>query len=183
MAQFIAFDKNVEVNGQTVLSVVNGVHQLFKSKMFDILAKNNIYDPEADKWYKQTDWLQAFKEIAETIGDNTLFSIGKQIPENAIFPKEIDSLKKALESIDIAYHMNHRGGEIGYYKLIDFHEANQTAMFECKNPYPCHFDRGILTTMVRKFSPASSYKTEVILDSNKKSRIDGNDSSFYIINW
>jgi len=47
-----------------------------------------------------------------------LFAIGKAIPESAIFPPEIQGLEMGLSAIDIAYHMNHRGGEIGHYNLI-----------------------------------------------------------------
>jgi len=183
MAQFIPFDENVEVNGQTVLAIVNGVHVLFKPKMHEILVANNIIDPEPDAWYSQKAWLKAFKIIYQTIGENTLFSIGKSIPLNAIFPKEINNLRKALESINIAYQNNHRGGEIGYYKLLEFNEADCSAIMECKNPYPCHFDRGIITTMVRKFAPESSTHSEVKLDTSKANRNDGAESSWYLINW
>jgi len=183
MAQFIPFSENVEVNGYTVLSVVNGVNNLFKTKMLEILAKNNIENPQPENWYKQTDWLRAFKEISQKIGENTLFSIGKSIPENAIFPSTIDNLEKALASIDIAYKQNHRGGEIGYYKLASYDEAKKEAVMECFNPYPCHFDRGIITTMTRKFAPLHAVETFVVVDNSKPSRLTGSDTSWYIINW
>ncbi len=136
MAEFIPFDRNVEVNGQGVLSMVNGVHELFRDKMFEIMSRFGIVNPQIDMWYPQEKWLKAFSEIAEKIGDNTLFAIGKSIPDNAIFPAEIDCLKKALESIDVAYHLNHRGGEIGYYKLVSYNEQTKEAVMECKTPYP-----------------------------------------------
>lgn len=184
MAQFIPFSPDVEVNGETILSVVNGVHDLFKPKMHDILVKNNIPNPQKGKWYKQSDWLNAFKEISDTIGNNTLFSIGKAIPENANFPSDIDSIKKALESIDIAYHQNHRGGDIGYYKLVEFDNTNRQAVMECKNPYPCFFDKGIITAITRKFAPSDSIDTKVEIDqSNQPNRLNGGDSSLYIIKW
>ena len=54
---------------------------------------------------------------------------------------------------------------------------------ECKNPYPCHFDRGIITSIVRKFAPIDSLDQEIILDTSKKNRLSGSDSSWYIISW
>ena len=183
MAQFIPFEKDVKVNGQTILSVINGVNKFFKAKMDEILIKYGIINPVAGKWYSQEAWLNSFKDISNTIGKHTLFSIGKAIPENADFPKEINNIESALNSINIAYHNNHRGGEIGYYKLVSFSKKEKKAVMECKNPYPCHFDRGIITAMVRKFAPIDSLDQEIILDTSKKSRLTEEDSSWYLISW
>jgi hypothetical protein len=59
-----------------------------------------------------------------------MFLIGKAIPEKAVLPPEIDSLEKALHSINMAYRMNHRGGEFGFYKLVSFDSAKRTATME-----------------------------------------------------
>lgn len=183
MAQFVAKDPDVEVNGQTVLAVVNGVSLVFKERILNILAQYNILDPKPDHWYKQQDWLNAFKEIAGSIGAYTLFSIGKAIPENADFPPEIDNLEKALQGIDIAYHMNHRGGDIGHYKVLSYDNKARKAYMECNNPYPCHFDRGIITAMVRRFKPADSISADVSLDESLPGRNDGAEASYYHITW
>ncbi|MCS7073054.1 MAG: hypothetical protein NZ108_01160 [Bacteroidia bacterium] len=182
MAQFIPFAPNVEVNGQTVLSIVKAISAGQELRM-KILEKHGIINPKPDEWYSQEAWLKAFEEIASNIGPNTLFSIGKAIPENAIFPPDIDNLEKALNSINIAYHMNHRGGEIGYYKVVSFDWNERKAVMECKNPYPRHFDRGIITTMVRRFKPEDSLFSEVVLDTSKPNRLLGAESCFYLITW
>ncbi len=183
MAEYIPFAENVEVNGQTVLSVINGINQIFASNMQQILASNGIASPKSGEWYSQKAWLLAFKEIGETIGDHTLFAIGKSIPENADFPEEINGLEIALSAIDQAYHHNHRGGEIGYYKLVAFDEKRNEAKMECKTPYPCSFDRGIISAMARKFAPVNSISQEVELDMSKKNKDSGSDSSWYVIKW
>jgi len=183
MAEYIPFDEKVEVNGQTVLSVVNGINEIFATSMKQILSTNGINSPKPGEWYSQKNWLLAFKEIGNTIGNHTLFAIGKSIPENADFPKEIDDIKSALESINIAYHQNHRGGEIGYYKLVEFDEKRKEAKMECKTPYPCSFDRGIISSMVRQFAPINSVNQEVELDEEKNNKNTGADSSWYNISW
>jgi hypothetical protein len=182
MAQFIPFEKGIQVNGQTVLSVVNALSagQDSRSK---ILEKYGISNPQPEKWYSQEKWLEAFQEISDKVGQNTLFAIGKAIPENAKFPPEIDNLEKALSAIDMAYHMNHTKGDIGYYKLTSFNSATRIATMECKNPYPSEFDRGIITTMLRKFKPKDSLKNDVVLDLSKPSRLKGDDSCTYKITW
>lgn len=182
MAQFIPFGPSVEVNGETVLSFINALPSS-RARIADILANHGIVNPQPGQWYAQKSWLDAFKEIAEKIGPNTLFMIGKAIPENAQFPPHIDSLEKGLGAIDMAYHMNHRGGEIGFYKLAEFNEKGRYAIMECKNPYPCDFDRGIITTMARKFKPKKSIMVNVTLDKSKPGRLDGKETSYYKVTW
>ena len=182
MAEFKAFSSDVEVNGETVLSVVNAMTG-FEEYALNILAENGIKNPEPGKWYKQQNWLDAFKQISLKVGEKTLFNIGKAIPDNAQFPPEIDNIEKALSSIDVAYHMNHRGGEIGYYKLLEFYPGKKQATMECKNPYPSHFDKGIIISMARKFKPEESTSVDVVLDESKPTRMKGSDSCTYIIKW
>ena len=182
MAQFVPFQEGVEVNGQTVLTIVNAL-EAGRSTRMKILQKHGIIDPHPNEWYSQKAWLDAFREISEGLGVHTLFAIGEAIPQNAIFPPEIDTLEKALSSIDIAYHLNHRGGEIGHYTLTSFNNEKRTAVMVCNNPYPSEFDRGIITAMVSKFVPSSSFIFDVQRDLAKETRLNGADECTYIITW
>lgn len=180
MAQFKAFASGVSVNGETVLSVVAGMGG-FKAQALKILASHGIDDPQPGKWYPQQAWLDSFKEISESIGGKVLFEIGKKIPENAQWPPEVDSIEKALPSIDVAYHMNHKGGDIGNYSFKQNDEKN--GVMVCKNPYPCEFDRGIVTSVARKFKPAASPFVTVKHDDTAPCRAKGGDSCTYQISW
>ena len=179
MAQLKPFAPDVEVNGETVMSTVNSFPDFMKNVAMNILNQNGIINPEPGMWYSQQAWLNSFKEISDKFGSNTLFQIGKAIPANAKFPPEIDNIEKALGSIDIAYHMNHRNGDIGYYKLVSHNKNAKKLIMQCRNPYPCDFDRGIITAMARKFQNG----VEVELDSGKPSRKDGADESWYVITY
>jgi hypothetical protein len=181
MAQFIAFDKNVEVNGRTILSVVNAM-DFGRETRSDILKECGL-DPEPDKWYNQQKWLNAFRTFYHMMGERTLFMIGKAIPQNAEFPPGIKNLNEALELIDVAYHLNHRGGEIGYYKLLSFNKLNRNAVMKCYNPYPSEFDRGIITTMLRDYKPKSFNSCQVLLDPSKETRMNGGESCTYLVSW
>ncbi|HOV14530.1 MAG TPA: hypothetical protein PK771_09625, partial [Spirochaetota bacterium] len=98
----------------------------------------------------------------------------------------------AIQSIDIAYHLNHRKngkvlfdtqngkmfegiGHYGYEKVDD----KNMIICECKNPYPCAFDKGIITAMAQKFES----KAKVIHDDSKPCRKNGTDSCTYIVTW
>ena len=167
------------VNGQTVLSVVNGMG-VFKSSGSRILDKHGLPNPVPTGWYPQQAWLDAFKEIAQSIGAKTLHQIGLSIPRNAKFPPGLDSLEKALSSIDVAYHLNHRGGEIGHYQYTK--SGPTQAVIVCRNPYPCEFDRGLIEAMVSKFKPAGTFP-RVEHDASKPCRAKQGDSCTYKISW
>jgi hypothetical protein len=180
MAQFVGMSTTAQVNGETVYSLVDGMGT-FKAKALEILAENGIKDPKPGQWFPQQKWLDAFKKISEALGQNTLFSIGMKIPENAKFPPEIDNITKALQAIDVAYHMNHRNGEIGHYNFESF--GPKSAKMVCKNPFPCAFDRGIITAMAKRFKPKDSVMVTVVHDDAAPCRSKGGDSCTYNVRW
>jgi hypothetical protein len=179
MKTFVASSLKVEVNGETIYSVIDGMG-FFKTKAQKILNDCGIIDPKPGQWYNQQSWLNAFKIISEEIGKSTLFAIGLKIPENAKFPPEIDDIHKALAAIDIAYHMNHRNGDIGQYKYEKTGE--NSAKIVCTNPYPDEFDKGIITQMGRKFA-SEGKRVLVEIDENNPTRTNGGISTNYIVTW
>ncbi len=182
MAQYEPFESNVEVNGQAILSFVKAL-PAYQNELNEILKNHNLIDLKPQEWYSQKLWLDAFRQIGEEFGANTLFAIGKVIPESAIFPLQITDLESALRSLDIAYNMNHRGGDIGYYKVTEFILHAKLAIIECKNPYASYFDKGIITTIARKFKPANIIIINVELDESKPTRLNGAESCTFRISW
>lgn len=162
MAEYKAFNLTVEVNGQTILSVVKGMPG-YESTALKILNNKGISDIKEDNWYPQQAWLDAFKEISDKIGTNTLRSIGAKIIESAEFPPNVNSVESGLASLDVAYHMNHRAmgkvlfnpqsGQmldgIGHYHFEK--KGENEFVMNCENPYPCDFDKGLLKGVVEKF--------------------------------
>ncbi len=193
MAQFTALSHDVEVNGQTVLSIVAGM-DTFREIALEILESKGISCPKENDWYLQQSWLDAFKEIAENVGEYTLMEIGRQIPENADWPPQVNSIETALSSIDIAYHMNHRikgsimfdpqNGSmlegIGHYAFSQDSERRITMI--CDNPYPSDFDKGIIESAANKFKTKGD-RIRVATDSASPSRKKGADSCTYIVTW
>ena len=116
MAQFKAIVPGVEVCGAAVLSVVEGM-DLSQTMALRILKAHGIENPKKDSWHSQQAWLDAFREISEKVGPATLRRIGTKIPETALWPPTVRTIEDAMASIDVAYHMNHRGGPIGNYKI------------------------------------------------------------------
>jgi hypothetical protein len=180
MAQFKAFAAKVEVNGGTVHAVVDGMGA-FKTKALAILKENGIADLRAESWYSQQAWLNAFKAIAESIGPKTLYAIGQKIPENAKFPPGLDTIEKALSSLDAAYRANHRGGDIGSYRAQA--TGPKSATLVCRNPYPCEFDHGLIHAVAQRFKPAGSLAVKVTHDAAAPCRKQGADACTYLVTW
>lgn len=192
MPQFVAMDQRVEVNGETVRSVLEGMGSM-KALGHRILAKSNITEPAPGRWYPQQAWLSAFKEISEGVGPTTLYLIGQSIPKTAQFPPEIDSIEKALKAIDIAYHMNHRlGGKvlfdgqtgamsegIGHYQCSEAGPRKMRVV--CANPYPCDFDRGIIEAMAKRFKPADCALVQVTHEATCRKK--GQDHCACLVDW
>jgi hypothetical protein len=180
MKVFRASSPKVEVSGETIYAIVNGMGA-FKVNALKILAKNGIEKPQPGKWYNQQAWLDAFKDVAEQLDNPTLYLIGQKITEKAKFPPNITDIHEALASIDIAYQMNHRYGTIGNYKYEKTGE-NSAKMF-CTNPYPDEFDRGIIAAAVKKFKPNNILGIIVEIDESAPVRIIGDDSTTFIVTW
>jgi hypothetical protein len=181
MAQFKSFSADAEINGETISSIVNGMG-VFRGSALKELEKHGIVEPQPGNWYNKQAWLNALKTIANTVGPATVFAIGLKVPETAKFPPDIDSLSKALQSLDVAYHMNHRNGEIGHYEFKRTGERSVSIV--CSNPYPCDFDRGLLSAFCKRFKPKGSNSyARVTHDDSNPCRKNGGDSCTYLITW
>lgn len=177
MAEYEPLDSSVEVNGQTVLSVVSAFPDALQSRGERILADNGIENPEAGDWYQQKHWLDAFAELQDTMGDSTLEGIGKQIPKSAEWPPGTDTVAGGVESIDAAYHMNHRNGEIGNYAVEQVGDSRVTVT--CDNPYPCAFDIGIIKGVVTEFADEHARVQEI----GSQCRENEGDKCLYEVEW
>jgi hypothetical protein len=197
--QYRAFEPGIEVNGRTVYAVVDGF-KTFRRVAKRFLADEGIgevapsgdYQIDMDGWYPQQSWLRAFERIGADVGEAVLYDIGMSIPANAEFPPWVVDVETAIKSIDIAYHMNHRkhgramfdvaSGRmlegIGHYGFERVEGKNEIVSI-CRNPYPCSFDHGIVTSMARRFAPSAL----VDHDPVRPCRRLGDDSCTYRVRW
>ncbi|MFY9260670.1 MAG: hypothetical protein WAO71_09205 [Gallionella sp.] len=181
MAQFIAFDKNVEILGLPILTTLESFPAYYRADIERLLLENNLVNLAPDKWYKLQSYLNVLKEISTNYGENTLFNVGVEVFGKLPFPPGM-TLKSALTAIEVVFNAHHRNGYAGEIKLV-FDEQAQKAVMELKAATPCHLERGIITAAARRFIPPNAKFIDVQLDKSKKSRLNGADSSFYIITW
>lgn len=176
MAEYVTFDPNVETKGAAIMSTIAGLGD----EAIPILEGFNLYPIDPENWYSQQTFLNALKQFSDTNYMNEV-AIGMKIPDHAAWPPSITTVHDALESINVAYQMNHRGGKIGGYYYTKTGDQSGTMIGE--NPYPSDFDYGLIYRVVQKFRDPSSRKILVIRDEDQPTRQKGADSCTYHIEW
>lgn len=175
MAEFVSFEPDVEVQGGVLAAWIAGT----QGKIMPYLDKHGITEVSPTGWYKLQAALDALHEFSRM---SSLFNAGLLIPEHAVFPPGIETLHDVLAALNVAYHMNHRNGEIGTYKLtvIDDHHLQMVA----ENPYPCEFDVGLLAYLARHF-PVNGTDAEVTIihDPDAPCRKNGAHSCTFHLTW
>jgi hypothetical protein len=182
MTRYESLDEGVEINGQTILAMIEGVSRFsdaYRDKVRDALEENGVVDPAPGEWYPQQAWLNAFSVLTEDLEPHILDRIGEQIPDTADWPSDISGVEEGLQSINEAYHQNHRGGDIGYYRFRKTGE--QTGEVACKNPYPCPFDRGIIRSVARKYSPVERFV--FVEETGEECRRENGEECTYTVHW
>jgi hypothetical protein len=106
-------------------------------------------------------WLDALKEIQETIGSNLLHRVGTAILQNAEFPPQFDSIDTVFAHMDDIYYANHTG-DVGHYRVT--RRPSGGWEIRCETPYPRHFERGAVEGVCRhaKFTGGKGYHVEFI---------------------
>lgn len=182
MAPYEPFEDAVEARGETLLVVEEALSRFsedYRRQARQALAEYGIEDPDPDEWYPQEAELNAFETIAEELEPHILDRLGGEIPDAAEWPNDISSVEDGLRSIDDAYQLNHRGGEIGYYR---FEKTDDRAgRIECRNPYPCEFDRGLIRAVAQKHSTVEAFV--FIEETGDRCRRHGADSCTYTVHW
>lgn len=171
------FTPDAQVLGQVLSNSLKGFSPLAQKSLLKILDKKGIKELNLNTWYNIKTSLDFFNQVATEFGPNTLFNLGKSVPENAIFPPDIDSLENGLKSIDLAYNSNHRNGYVGFYKMVSHDLEEKKIIMHCYNPYPCDFDRGLIITIARKFKSG----VRVVLDESKSTKKKGGNESWYTV--
>ena len=184
-----------EVSGNLLRSIIEGFRN-YPSVALKYLSQHGIVksDKEVDAagWYPVGPWIAALGAMVKEVGSNSMYKIGKSVPENAVFPPHIKDIQSAIESIDSAYRMNHRKngepmfdpatgkalpglGRYGYEAV----QGENRIISVCDNPYPCDLDRGLIAAMATRFEPTA--RTEH--DNEAACRKKGGESCTYVIFW
>lgn len=182
MPQFIAFSPTAEIWGGSLLSMVEGLTAagIPEDAVLALLAKGGILEPVVEGWYPQQSLLDALRAAGERFGEAVLRAAGRAVPSRSKFPPEVDSLDRALLTLDLAYQVNHRGGRIGHYACKRL--GHRRMELFCDNPYGCELDQGILETLVARHLGVSA-PLRLRHAPKTPCRKDGGRACIYHLEW
>lgn len=196
MEQKLTIDPGIEVSGASIGSTLDAFQQ-YPSIVTKYLVQHGLIankQSQIDKsaWYPLEKWLVVYHAIAKDVGLNSLYTIGKKVPENIQLPPQVTDIRSMFGSLNIAYHLNHRkNGQVMFDpatgKMLDgignvaceFADGEQKLTLRFENPYPCEFDRGLIHSFATRFEPAA----RVVHDNNAPCRKKGASSCTYMVSW
>lgn len=182
MTRYEPFEEEVEARGRVIVAIEEGIarfRETYRKRVEAVLSARGIDDPEPDGWYDQAAELAVLETIAEDLEPHLLDRLGEQIPDVAAWPEGVSGVADGLRSIDEAYHRNHRGGDIGHYRFEKV--ADGRGRVVCRNPYPCPFDRGLIRTVAKQYSPVESFV--FVEERDDACRREGDERCTYVVHW
>ena len=182
LPQYQAISASVEVWGASILGCIDGLAKagLPRAEAMDLFAKAGVSNIQPEGWYPQQAYLDMLKAIETRYGEEALRAMACQVPDTSKFPPGIETLEQALQCLDIAYQLNHRGGPIGHYACVPM--GYHALELVCENPYGCAFDLGILDALVQAFRPPGG-RCAIIHREGSPCRRRGGESCTYQITW
>lgn len=169
------FPPSVQVSGGNILSMLAAMGP-FRKRGEQILQEQGISGVDREGWYPLEAYVRALEAIGEKMGPNTLFQIGKHIPDHAMLPPGIDTFQKVAASFGVAFDQSHRGGNAG--RISYGMPSDRSAEIVTSTPYPTDFDKGIVQGFFQKLI---STRVNVVEDPGKPSKRNGAETSTFLV--
>lgn len=189
----------IEIDSRNVANVLQAF-RLVPNIAYRILADHRLgrlepdgnFVPDGRPWWPLNSYLGALSKINEVVGTSKMLEIGKLVHKHASLPPSLTDIHSAFQSIDVAYHLNHRkdgvvmfdlaSGRmlegIGHYRPKRNPHADRMTVV-CETPYPCDVDRGILWGFALRF------ETRAFVEhvSSSPCRKNGAASCTFSVSW
>jgi hypothetical protein len=178
--RILTCDPQTEIIGQTVLSFVDNVQA---DEIQPYLVKYGLEHIQPELWYPAKKQLDMMNDMAREVNlSSNLVAIGMAIVEKMLLPPEMETapLANILLGWDGLYHMQHRGGEIGYVKTERISDTHYTTTH--RHIYPDDMTYGLAYGMARRWLPSTTRFT-VKYDENIPNRDNGGDVTVIHVEW
>ncbi|MBI9068319.1 MAG: hypothetical protein JEZ09_13580 [Salinivirgaceae bacterium] len=165
-------DNNVQINddalvsGESIISLYKGLPESLQDIVGTLLNKRGISNLKQGNWYKLNAFVSIIEEIDSIFGSQTIYEIGKEVLNTALIADPVKNLVQAFDKYQITYNMNHRNSECIFF-VMESNTKKKRIQVSILNPYPFHINRGLLTSLARKYPPKKGKIPEVTLDEAK----------------
>jgi len=167
---------DADVDGQSVCWFLDGVGHSSASARDaaeTALTERDAASPRAGEWYPVALLLAAVEAVAADGGKEALAAAGRHCGTQ--LSTEAATVPDALAALDDAYRRHHRGAAGGYaFRQI----GPDDGRIECATPYPCVFDRALVTCVAE-----SAADGVVCLSEAGRCRAAGEDRCTYELTW
>ncbi len=147
MPHLAVVSPDAAVRGGVILSALAAMGP-FRRRGELALAEQGIDAVDVEEWYPLGSYLEALEAIGERMGPNTLFQVGRQIPNHVALPPGLDSFASALAAFGTLYGSSHRGvpdGAIRHEMLTD-----RSGRIISATQYPSGLDRGVIVGLFQQ---------------------------------
>ncbi len=184
MGQFKAFDQRVEISGGHLSAIIQAFPAGTEKIAISILTAKGLQDPNPDAWYSLQSVLDVMKDLYESFNPGLLTRIGNRVPQLVQVPPHWKSIDIALKELDVAYKMNHRGGQIGSFVSEDLGTDGGLRRIKMisRSHWPCEYDHGIMQGVSERFKEPGM-EVFVRKDDKAPCRKSGGDSCTYLVTW
>ena len=179
--RILTCDPDVEVIGAVMLSIINNLQA---NEIRPILEANNLTEIDPETWYPAERWLKVMNELAESPNVTTNdIAIGMKIAENVVLPPQMQDapLSKILQSWDMIYQKQHRGGNIGDKEIQQLSDTSYRIIL--RDLYPDDLAYGVAYGFCKRFLPAGTHFTVQYEDISNRRDNGGADETALLIDW
>jgi len=169
----------IEVTGEWVRTVAAGVEKFSadsRESARTVLRDAGLAEADPGEWYSLAGYINAVATIHDLVGDQAVHALGQRVARTVPFPDDAESVPAALAALDEACRAGHRGGDLGGYAFRQI--GDDDGRVECRTPYPCAFDRGIVEGTAVAHADGFVCVCEV-----GACRTDGADRCTYEVSW
>ncbi len=193
MQQYICSIPNMESSGGTALAISHAIKRGIEYRL-SILAKHGIADPRPDGWYPTQGMLHAIKEIADSVGEQSMLAMGREFVLRYELPP-VKNLREALGLLPMMHlYSNRIGGkllaeipaeelpsDIGQFKVLEFDEQVRQAVAYTTSPFSVKNLEGCILGILERFSGSQQFSVKE--DITKERQTQGGNSTTFLINW
>lgn len=130
---------------------VESLPEAIRPKAELLLRETGLEPGLREGWHPLEPILEWLDRLLAEFGEEPVRLLGRRYLQQTRLPPRLESFERALQTLEITFHLNHRGGDVGVC-LFRFRGPRQGEL-SIQSPYPCPFVVGLLEALGERFLP------------------------------